>query len=641
MDINLISQEVSLMKRYFTIGIAGHIDHGKTSLTKVLTGIDTDRLKEEKERNISIEPGFALLFQEKDLEVAIVDVPGHENFIRQMIAGVAGIDLVIIVIAADEGIMPQTKEHVDILSLLGMDNGIVVVTKVDQADEELRHIVVDDIKETMEHTFLESAPIYYVDSLSKRGISDLHSALKQKIQTMAKRETSRSFRLPIDQVFTVKGQGVVVRGTIYNGEVSVGDHLKVLPQNEEVRVRQIQRHHKIESIASEGQRAAINLGGIAHQHVARGDVLVCDDTFSVSKRIDVVLYPLADVKYKVKQRQLVKLHIGTAEVMGKVIFFDRNEMNEKATEEVYCQLELEDKIVVTRGDRFIVRRATPVETIGGGWVIEPKAEKHRFGERTVEQLRQKKEGTAKERILLRLEEDIVITKADLMKDTSIIEHDVAEVNRYLFEIEQDVFTAQFIISRIKSKIIDKLNSFHEESPMRSGINKAEIVSVLNKDYPLSVIEFTFETLRKEKEIKTENQYVSIYDQVPTLPAEWQTAFARVEKELIMQGVDVEKWDELLKKQTIPAHLQTEYYYYLLETGRAYLLEENRLVTKSIVDDLIRKLQEGTELAEFTLQDAREILNLTRKNLVPLLELFDRLGFTKRKENRRIWIEKID
>ena len=215
------------MKRYFTIGMAGHIDHGKTTLTKALTGIDTDRLKEEKERNISIELGYALFIDEDDLQVSIVDVPGHERFIRQMVAGVAGIDMVVLVVSADEGVMPQTREHLDILSFLGIEHGIVALTKIDQTDEEMLELVVDDVNETLRNTFLEKAPLFAVDSLSGTGIPKLKEAIIRQLEHVSKKEVGEAFRLPIDQVFTVKGQGTVVRGTIYNGVIRQDDRLRI------------------------------------------------------------------------------------------------------------------------------------------------------------------------------------------------------------------------------------------------------------------------------------------------------------------------------------------------------------------------------------------------------------------------------
>lgn len=632
--------KVGYMNRYFTIGMAGHIDHGKTALTKALTGVDTDRLKEEKERNISIEPGYASFINDEQLEVSIIDVPGHERFIRQMIAGVAGIDMVILVIAADEGAMPQTKEHLDILSLLGIKNGLVVITKMDQADEELLEIILDDVKETMNQTFLEDAPIYLVDSLSKKGIPELKSALQEKLLHITKKDGKPSFRLPIDQVFTVKGQGVVVRGTVYDGEVRQGDHLKLLPYHKDVRVRQIQRHHKQKTIASAGQRTAINIGGVSHEDVSRGDVLVADDFFSVSDRVDVVFHPLKDIRYKIKQRQPIKLFIGTSEVMGKIIFFDRNEIDVNEQQDILCQIQLSEKVVVARGDRFILRKPTPVETIGGGWIIEPKATKHRFGEKTIEQLTLKKEGSAEERMISVMEEKLVLTRSELLKQTSISEQELSAAKHHLLEIETGLFTLYSILENLKDKIIDLLGSFHKRLPMRTGKNKAEIISELNQRYPISLIEFTIKKLTKENVVKIIDQYVALADVTPTLPPEWKIKLEGAEKALQQQGLEVEIWSELLNKHQIPSELQKEFYFFLIETGRAYVLDDERLILKEAVDQAKSNLADHTKLEDFNLQTARDSLQLTRKNLVPLLELFDRLGYTKRSGNMRTWINKV-
>ncbi|MDC1541718.1 selenocysteine-specific translation elongation factor [Candidatus Pseudothioglobus singularis] len=629
------------MTQYFTIGMAGHIDHGKTTLTKALTGVDTDRLKEEKERKISIEPGFAPFINEEQLKVSLIDVPGHEKFIRQMIAGVAGIDMFVLVIAADEGIMPQTKEHLDILSLLGIENGLIVITKVDQTDEELLDIVLEDIQERMKQTFLEDAPIYMVDSLSNKGIPELKQALREQLLHITKKNRKRPFRLPIDQVFTVKGQGVVVRGTIYDGRVKQGDQIKILPQNEEVRVRQIQVHHEQQNIAYAGQRAALNIGGISHEDLSRGDVLVADDYYSVSDRIDVVFHPLPDLKYKVKQRQPVKLFIGTSEVMGKIIFFDRNEWNESDQQEILCQVQLDEEIVVTRGDRFILRKPTPVETIGGGWVIEPKANKHRFGEETIDQLKLKKEGSVTDRIESVINEKQVLTRDEILKQLAISEEEFMEAEEDLLEIERDLFTLRTVFKDAANHLLDSLESFHQRFPMRIGIRKAELLSEWKQQYPSSLMEYTIKMLDEENKINIIDQYIALYGIEPTLPDEWKTRLLNAEKELQRQGLEVEKWNMLLAKQNIPAELQKEFYHFLIETERAFVFDDDRLVSKEAIENALHQLGENTGFEEFTIQTAREILQLTRKNLIPLLELLDRLGYTKRVNDKRRWMKKAN
>lgn len=625
------------MERYFTIGMAGHIDHGKTTLTRALTGIDTDRLKEEKERSISIEPGFAPFIQEKDVEVAIIDVPGHERFIRQMIAGVAGIDMVILVIAADEGVMPQTKEHLHILSLLNMKHGFIVLTKMDQADQELLDIIIDDVKETTKGTFLEDAPIHFVDSVSNKGIQELKDAMKKAVLQIEKKETSHFFRLPIDQVFTVKGQGVVVRGTVYNGKVSQGDRLKLLPSNKEVRVRTIQRHHEEKTDAKRGQRTAINIGGISHEEIARGDVLVADNSFSVSDRIDIDLSVLPTVKHEIKQRQPIKLHIGTSEVMGKIIFFDRNQLNKYENEAVLCQLQLDEAVVVTRGDRFILRRPTPMETVGGGWVIEPNAKKHRFGPETIETLKQKKDGSTADRIKTIIQEKSVVTKNELIKQTSISEEEFHVEKQDLLEVGVDQYTLPETFKLVKGNILDTLATFHQKYPMRLGINKAALLAEWT-EYPAPLLDYVLEKLEAEWEIKISHQYIALKHVSPTLPPKWKTKLEHALQDLINQGMEVEKWEALMDKQDVPMQIENDFYYYLLQTEQAFGFDEDRLISKKAVDEAIKTLKTGTTAEAFSLQTARDALQLTRKNLIPLLELLDQLGYTKRDGNRRIWVK---
>ena len=397
--------------------MAGHIDHGKTSLTKALTNVDTDRLKEEKERQISIELGFAPLYEDEEIQISVIDVPGHERFIRQMIAGVAGIDLVVLVVAGDEGVMPQTREHLDILGFLGIRNGIVAITKIDRVDEEFVDLVKDDIFEELQGTVFENSPFVLVDSLSMKGIDELKNLIVDTLKEQEMRDVKGAFRLPIDQVFTVKGQGTVVRGTVYEGSVEEGQTLMIMPKGIEVRGRQLQVHHKPAKKAFAGQRVAINLSNVTKEDLERGDVVVSSEHFNVTRTIDVAIRVVEDLDYMVKQRMPIKCHIGTAEVMGRIVFFDRNDLKEE-NGEILCQLRLEHEIVTKRGDRFIIRRPSPQETIGGGWVIDPRGEKYRFGVQTIEELEKKKVGTPKERMIAALTEGKSLILSELIKRTA-------------------------------------------------------------------------------------------------------------------------------------------------------------------------------------------------------------------------------
>src|SRR3954451_8255563 len=296
-----------MSKCYFTIGMAGHIDHGKTSLTKALTNVDTDRLKEEKERQISIELGFAPLYEDEDIQISVIDVPGHERFIRQMIAGVGGIDLVVLVVAADEGFMPQTREHLEILKFLGVKGGIVAITKIDRVEEEFVELVKEDIFTELGNTVFEKAPYVLVDSVSHKGIEQLKTMIIETLKEQEMRDAKGAFRLPIDQVFTVKGQGTVVRGTVYEGTVEEGQTLKIMPEGLEVKARQIQVHHKQAQKAYAGQRTAINLAGVSKEDLERGNVLVSSEHFIVTKTVDVAIRVVEDLDYMVKQRMPIKL----------------------------------------------------------------------------------------------------------------------------------------------------------------------------------------------------------------------------------------------------------------------------------------------------------------------------------------------
>lgn len=625
------------MKKSFTIGMAGHIDHGKTALTKALTGVDTDRLQAERKRKISIEPGFAPFMQTKEIEVSIIDVPGHEKFIRQMIAGVAGIDLVILVIAADEGVMPQTKEHLQILSLLGIKKGMIVFTKMAEADQELLEIIKEDVKQEVRETFLKNAPIFYVDNLSGDGIDKLKQTLTDQLQQMRQQEIDDFFRMPIDDVFTVKGQGVVVRGTIANGKLTKDEELTLLPANQRVRARQIQRHHKPKETAYQGQRTAINLAGIKYSDVKRGNVLTSNDLLIPSQRIDIAFSPLNGLKHSIKQRQLIKLHIGTSEVMGKIIFFDRNEISHhNLPEEIVCQLELHEHIVALRGDRLIIRRPTPAETIGGGWVIDAQAEKHPFGKQTITDLKVKKEGSLKEQIHLLLAEHFMLSKSEMMQKLSLSEQEFAEGKSFIVALDDHVYTSTVMFEQLKGKIFQLIQEEHQQYPLRKGMNKAEIISALSH-YPEQLLDKVLQILERQNILQFDDAFVSLPTHTPTLPKEWEETLHRLESTLIKENLGVSKWKDLCTRYDVSHQIGKDFYHYLLDQQRAYLFDDERIVAKDAVTEALTLLKEQTNRKNFTIQDARNILQLTRKNLIPFLELLDKLGYTKRVGNERTWL----
>lgn len=393
-------------KRY-VIGTAGHIDHGKTMLTRVLTGVNTDRLKEEQERNISIEPGFAPLTLPSGLTVSIIDVPGHEKLIRQMVAGVAGIDFVLLVVAADEGVMPQTREHLSILDLLGVKNGLLLLSKIDRADPDLLPIIEEDLRGLTRGTFLEGAPLLRISSATGEGIDHLLQVLDEKLPCIEQRKSEAPFRLPVDRSFIVKGAGTVVTGTVQSGSTGPGEELEVLPGGKRVKVRQAQVHSQTVPIVQAGQRAALNLSGINREEVFRGQTVVQPGIWSTSRRIDIRAVSLPELDFSLRQRSLVTLMIGTSEVFAELILYDRKEWG--PGEEIYASLVLREPVVAAHGERFILRRPTPATTIGGGEVAEAAALKRKISPASAEEIRQVWVGGLTARILRALDRTLLLT----------------------------------------------------------------------------------------------------------------------------------------------------------------------------------------------------------------------------------------
>ncbi|TYS47537.1 selenocysteine-specific translation elongation factor [Bacillus infantis] len=623
-------------KKYFTIGMAGHIDHGKTSLTKALTNIDTDRLKEEKERQISIEPGFAPLYEDENLEVSVIDVPGHERFIRQMIAGVAGIDLVILVVAADEGVMPQTKEHLQILGFLGIEKGIVVISKVDRVDEEFIGLVEEDILAELEGTVFEGSPSVLVDSLSRRGIEELKVLIENELKEITPRGTTGAFRLPIDQAFTVKGQGTVVRGTVYEGSVEEGQQLKIMPSGIETRARQIQVHRKQAEKAFAGQRAAINLSGVAKEDAARGQVLVSADSFTVTNVFDASIRTAEGLESAIKQRMPVKCHIGTAEVMGRIVFFDRNELKED-NEEILCQIRLDEEVVTKRGDRFILRRPSPAETIGGGWVIDPHGQKYKFGKHTVELLDKKKQGSPHERISDALRINSSMKPSELAHLTGVDEETVLQVLQEdgFLKIGPNDFAHSETVQNASMEAAGKLAEFHSAFPMRKGILKAELVQSLAGIYGKSLVDFTVEKGILDGKWIKEEQWLFSTGFERNIPKSWQKRADNMLDQLRNDGLQVQYLDDYFAKSGIPGDLKADMIRFLADTDKIEPIDGQYYYHEDIFNEAVEKLKAGTG-GSFDVGEAKDLLGLSRKYIIPLLERLDELKLTVREDNKRIW-----
>ncbi|MET3698946.1 selenocysteine-specific translation elongation factor SelB [Bacillus oleivorans] len=622
------------MKRYYTIGMAGHIDHGKTALTKALTNVETDRLKEEKERKISIEPGFASFVDDDDFQISIVDVPGHERFIRQMIAGVAGIDLVILVVAADEGVMPQTVEHLDILSFLGIRRGIIAITKADKVEPSFLEIAKEEIVNKLRDTPFENTPCVCVDSLSYNGIEALKTTILDEIANLETKSNQGNFRLPVDQVFTIKGQGTVVRGTIFNGEIKVGQDIWVLPQKLKGLVRSIQVHHQTVEKAEAGQRAALNLSGISRDEIKRGNVIVQDGSIASTKTIDVSLRFVANLKYPVKQRMLVNCHAGTSEVMGTIVFFDRNEVLQEA-EGVLCQIRLQEPIVVKRGDPFILRRPTPVETIAGGWILDPFGKKYKWGQETISALALKKEGTVAERMKAVLLDYQSLTPLEL---ANLLQLDIGNVKQTVDEspifhwTQSNAITLDVFLEKGINRIVNLLQKFHSEYPLRLGIDKAQLMQELESEFKKDIVE----TVLQNSMWTRVNHFIKLTNFKPYIPREWENHVRQLLHALERDRYQVKTISEYFDEAGIPSTFWNELLNFLDRDQQIIRLNENLMWTRAHFKKAVQACRKANP-EEFTIADVKKILPVTRKYLIPFLVLLDQQGYTKRQENKRMWL----
>ncbi|TMW73322.1 selenocysteine-specific translation elongation factor [Alteribacter natronophilus] len=621
------------MKRHFTIGMAGHIDHGKTALTKALTGFDTDRLKEEKERGVSIEPGFAPLELSSRVHASIIDVPGHERFIRQMIAGSSGIDLVVLAVAADEGVMPQTREHAEILGLLGITTGMVAITKAGRVDRELLELAEEDIRDQLAGTVFGKAPVYSLDSVDGTGVEDLRKAVAGKLEEMKERNPEGLFRMPIDQAFSIHGQGTIIRGTIFEGSVKEGDEVEILPSGKKVRCRQIQIHNERSGTGVAGQRAAVNLSGISAEEVQRGDVLSHPGRLRTSRVIDVELWTAPGAEFTMKQRAEVFFYTGTAEVYGKIVFFDRNELSgDVEGERVYCQIRLEHPVTAGRDDRFIIRRPSPALTLGGGTIIDANGSRYRFGSETVGMLRQKMEGSPGERAENTLRKFPGLKRDELAVRAGITPEQTDRLDGVLRFGQRIVLKETFDL--LTRQLTEETQKYHEQYPLRKGIPKITLESRLNGLDTRLQQEVTAYGAENGCLIQ-ENDTIRTQGFKPGYPPSWQKRMEQAEARLQNAGLEVPPWDDVIKDAGIPADLSEDFQQFLVREKGYYILDEKHVLPPDEVDRAVTKMRSGTE-GDFTLQEAKSVLQVTRKYLVPFLEMLDNAGVTERRENRRVW-----
>lgn len=615
------------------VGTAGHVDHGKTCLIKALTGTDTDRLKEEKKRGITIELGFTNMPVEGDMKVGIIDVPGHEKFVKNMLAGIGGIDLVLLVIALDEGVMPQTMEHFEVLRMLNIPKGIVVLTKADTVDEEWAELVKSDIEDLLKDTFLEGAPMLEVSSYTGKNIDKLKQMIVEMVEDTAERISDPElFRLPIDRVFTMTGFGTVITGTLLEGSVKVGDEILLYPKGLPVKIRGIQVHGEAVEEAFAGQRTAINLLNVKKEDIDRGDILAREGCMELSTFVDVKIKLFGSTERVLKNNDRVHINFGSAQVLTKVILLNKDSL--KAGESAYAQLRFDEPVAMKKGDKFIVRFYSPVETFGGGVVLEAEARKHKRNvEGVLKNLSVKENGTLEEVLEVMISEESLYfpdtqklaTKIGRNKEEiAAICAALAEQGK-VYQVSEGGWYHKDLWQRVSDYTTEVLGEYHEVNPISPGMSKEEFKSRLVGRFHFEDNKYgdvMIEELSKRKVIGKNSATIAL----AKFEAKYSSGFAKIREDIIKiyteAGFEVPQMSEATamckdKKQAqmiMDALVQDEI---LVKVVHPYYME------KSYWEKAVGFLKDYLSTHEtIALGDYRDGLGTSRKYAVMLLEAFD-------------------
>jgi selenocysteine-specific elongation factor len=626
------------------MGTAGHIDHGKTQLIKTLTGIDTDRLKEEKERGITIDLGFAHLRFANDTEVGVIDVPGHERFVRNMLAGVGGIDLVMLVIAADEGVMPQTREHLAICQLLQIKDGLVALTKTDLVDEDWLALVTEDTREFLKGTFLEGKPIVPVSAKTGRGIDELKRVLETLIACVPPKQLEGKFRLPIDRVFTIRGFGTVVTGTLFSGSIRVEDRVEIYPKGIEVKVRGLQVHNASVPEAVAGQRTAINLQGIEKMELERGDVLGRPGEFFPTFMLDAFLQHLPEAPRPLRHRARVRLHLGTSEIMGRVILLDRDEL--APGEEAYVQFRLEEPAIALPRDRYVIRSYSPVQTIGGGVLLDVQPTKHRRGETGLAtHFQLLAEGSPEEIVAHHLKQAAHegLRVSEFLPRTELPEARLRQVAASLQQsgrvraVTADMgwYLHAEAFSALTSALRNQLTTYHRQNPLKPNISIEELRAKV-RGLEERVCLLALEQLRQQGEVVVERDRVRLATHQVALDDARERIIRELETELLTAGYQPPRVEEVFEKLKVGKGHDKLLLQVLLDQGQAVRLKDNVVFHRTNLAKaealLVQFLREHREITPIEFKD---LLGVSRKFAIPLLEYFDSQKITIRVGDKRV------
>lgn len=622
------------------IGTAGHIDHGKTTLIQALTGRNTDCWEEEKRRGITIDLGFTYFDLPSGDRAGIIDVPGHEKFINNMVAGVVGMDLVLLVVSADEGMMPQTREHVDILGLLGIEKSIIVLNKCDLVEEDWLELVEEEIREELEETFLKEAPILRVSAATGEGLPKLVETIVELTGEQSKdKDVSTIPRLPVDRVFSLAGFGTVITGTLISGTISREDTLEMYPIGKTCKIRSIQVHGEDKPACFAGQRVAVNLSNVKKKEIYRGCVLSRENSMKNTDLLDVRLQVLPSSMRVLTNHTRLHLFTGTSEVLCRAVLLDRQEIG--PGESGYVQLRLEEEVAVRRGDRFVVRFYSPMETIGGGVVLEPNPTiKRRFQTEVIEELKRKESGSTADvlEIHIRKYRDSMITTAELAKVTALsmeeVEKDVAKLQEegqvLTFPMRKDVYVwHREDYEGQKEQVKKLLCSYGETHPYRYGMKKAELQGNHFKQMKPVVFDRVMDKMEEDGVLARKDEFVSL----PSFEICKDALYEKTSR-FLLEAFEKAGYDFLWYSETqvpgVDSTVQDDILNVLLEEKKLVKVVEDMYTLSALMEDARQKIAEKLKEENLiTIAQVRDMFQTSRKSAKPILEYMDSIKVTKK------------
>src|SRR5688500_7035130 len=631
------------------VGTAGHIDHGKSALVRALTGTDPDRLPEEKRRGITIDLGFADL-QLDNLRIGFVDVPGHERFVKNMLAGAHGIDVLALIIAADEGVMPQTREHFDICRLLGVNNGLIVITKSDLVEEEMLSLVEAEAREMVAGSFLENAPVVSVSSKTGAGFDELKRQLIEIGRSVPARSADFVTRLPIDRAFSMKGFGAVVTGTLISGKINEGDELELLPPAMKVRVRGLQVHGASVAEAHAGQRTAVNLGGVDTAQIERGMVLAPPGRLRPTQIIDAWIHVLPGAPRGVRSRSRMRLHIGATEVLCRVRVLDEP-AEIPAGSYGLAQLRLEAPVVALHGDRFILRRYSPAQTVAGGVVVDPFAAKHRGKEMAQTRLSLRRlmqdDRVVKFREFVSGSADRGLRLADIAGATGWNNDELAKMAAAAQASDRvidagSVYLARESFDRLSSAVLDELDRHHKREPLARGMVRETLREKVFAHSLPELFNAVIAKLEASGSVVSEKDIIRAGSHSVGLSEQDAQLSSRIEQVYRDAGVEAPSMDDVMKRAGVGVAQRTQarkILQLLVDDKKLARIQNEMFMHVEVIDALKLKLDKYASQHEpqrlIDVPAFKELAGVSRKYAIPLLEYFDREQVTRRAGDKRV------